>query len=164
MTPPVRMFTVSRAARNRHLLYGSEQAAGLQLSGWQARAQAWVASDHYEVERSGVIRRRAIARRTGDDQPLVSLGRQSCIVPIGAAGVWKVRAGWRGYHAALRVDGLGEILLRTTSQGRLDVSVRGQWPERDLVILTAAFALLVRRRDDAAAAGSTAVTIVTTSG
>lgn len=164
MTQPVRTFTVSRTARNRYLLYGSEQAASLQLSGWQSRAQAWVASDHYEMERSGVICRHTIARRHGKDQTLVSLGRQSSIVPIGAASVWTMRAGWRGYHAQLRVDGLGEILLHTASQGRLDVSVSGQWPERDLVILTAAFALVVRHREDAATAGATAVTIATTSG
>jgi len=59
------------------------------------------------------------------------------------------QAGWRPGHRGgeLTRDG-GRIRLQipTLSRGQVPVDVKGDWPDLDLVVLTAFFALMTRRR------------------
>jgi hypothetical protein len=147
-------LSLSRERGNRYLLLGSTQPAGFDLSSWRSRAQAWVASQPYQLTMSGVLNRTADARRAEGEHPIVRIGRKSCVLPTTGAVTWTVHSRWRGYEATLQSAGRDEIEVRL---GRrkwqpIDIEVRGNWPARDLVVLTAAFALLVRRRDDDSAA------------
>jgi len=155
-------LTLSREHGNRYLLLGSRQPAGFDLSSWGSRAQAWVAAQPYQLTMSGVLNRTADARRAEGEHPIVRIGRKSCVLPTIGAGRWTVRSRWREYEATLQAQGLDEIVVRL---GRrkwqpIDIEVRGTWPARDLVVLTAAFALLARRRDDDSAAGGAAAAVV----
>jgi hypothetical protein len=84
------------------------------------------------------------------DQPLVRLDPVAALVP-GAeldAG-WVITRNRRAYHGTLTRDGQTMRLRMPALSGRrIDVEVTGDWEQRDLVVLTACFALLARRRRD----------------
>lgn len=159
--PEGKTLTLTRGARNTYVLHGGAQPAILELSSWRSRAQASVAGQSYELTMSGFLDRAACARRPGQEQPIIRIGRKSCVLPAAGACEWRMRGRWRGYEATLRVEELGEIDVYVSRRNRSDVvaQVHGNWPARDLIVLTAAFALLVRRRDDASASAAGAATI-----
>ena len=154
-------LTLTRTARNTYVLPGSAQPAVLTLSSWRSKADATIAGTPYELTMSGLLDRAATARRPGHDEPIMRIGRKSCVLPSGHSAVWKVKRGWHGYNATLRADGLGEISLHLGRRARSDIvaEVAAEWPERDLVVLTAAFALLIRRRDDSRSSDAGAATV-----
>lgn len=148
-------LTLTRTARDTYVLHGSGQSADLTVSSWRSKADATVAGTPYELSMSGLLARAATARRPGYEEPIMRIGRTSCVLPSAHGAVWKVRRGWRGYDARLLADDLGEISLHLGRGARSDIvaEVAGEWPERDLIVLTAAFALLIRRRNDSRSDG-----------
>jgi len=158
-------LTLTRGSWDNYVLRGAAQPASLKLSSWRSRAIARVGDESYELSMSGVIDRGACARRLGQEQPIIRIGRKSCVLPVAGSATWRVRARWSGHDATLRVAELGEIGLHLGRRSRSDLLARvyGQWLERDLTVLTAAFVLLLRRRDDTASGAAGAMIAATAS-
>jgi hypothetical protein len=156
-------LTVVQKAANLYVMDG----AVLTISSWRAKGQANIADHPYDLAMTGLFDRRACASAPGGKQPTIILGRKGCVLPSAADGTWRVKGRFGAYHAMLRVAGVGEIELHLGRRRRspVEVVVHGQWPMRDLIVVTAAFALLVRRRDDdATSAGAAVATITATTG
>ncbi len=116
---------------------------------------------------SGLLDRGVSALRPGDSDPVVCVARKTCVLPAGRECAWKIRARWRGdSDGMLRSVELGQIDLHLGRRRKSDIvaEVQGTWPERDLLVLTAAFALLSRRRGDAASSAGAAASIAGSAG
>jgi hypothetical protein len=92
--------------------------------------------------------RRVIASDGG--HPMVLLDRNGALVPgTGGAAQWTIRRRWKAYQGILtRADASITLRLAPLSGRRCEVEACGDWKQRDLVVLTACFALLARRRRD----------------
>jgi hypothetical protein len=114
--------------------------------GWTVR-RAEIRTD----DGSWQVRRRGWRQVTaGDrDQPLVRL-EPATLVPGAELDVgWVITRNRRAYHGTLTRDGQTmRLRMPALSARRFDVEVTGDWEQRDLVVLTACFALLARRRRD----------------
>jgi hypothetical protein len=86
------------------------------------------------------------------DRPLVRLSRAASVVPgpeLDAS--WVITRNLRAYKATLTRGGETMVIrLPALSGRRLAIELAGDWERRDLVVLTACFALLARRRRDIA--------------
>jgi hypothetical protein len=155
---------LSRRRRGEYVLSGGTEPARLSLSGC-SRGQIEVGRRQYKVVTSGLWDRGVSVVPSGGTQPVVRLARKTRLLPVPGANSWRIRSGWLGYEATLRVQGVGEINLYLShrSSSPVTVVVRGAWPERDLIVLAAAFAILRRRRDDVYAAGGATAAVVTAS-
>jgi hypothetical protein len=144
------------AERGGYVLSGADvrDPTTLTVASWRSRADANVRGVSYELVLSGLRDRGVSTMRHGTHEPVVRLGKV-CVVPGAVAASWKVRTHWRGYRAELDAGGLGRISARLGWRGSsaVGVEVRGSFPDRDLLALTVAFALLRRRRDDGSAGG-----------
>jgi hypothetical protein len=76
--------------------------------------------------------------------PAVRLHPERSHVP-GPGGAVRWRPGHRGCRLT-REGGSIDLRVRAFSRGPIRVDVTGTWPELDLVVLTAVFALMTRRR------------------
>ena len=86
------------------------------------------------------------------DAPLVRLSRAASVVPGPEPDArWVITRNLRAYHGTL-TRGSETIVIRlpALSGRRFDVELTGNWERRNLVVLTACFALLARRRRDIA--------------
>lgn len=92
--------------------------------------------------------RRVIASNGND--PLVVLDRDGTLTPgTGTSARWTIRRRWKVYEGTLsRADASITLRLTPLTGRRCAVRVVGDWEQRDLVVLTACFALLARRRRD----------------
>ena len=92
--------------------------------------------------------RRVIASNGND--PLVVLDRDGTLLPgTGTSARWTIRRRWKTYEGTLsRPDASITLQLTPLTGRRCDVNVDGHWEQRDLIVLTACFALLARRRRD----------------
>jgi hypothetical protein len=159
-------MTLAKHRGRVYTLQGSTQPAFMTMSGWRSRADATVGTEDYEFCMVGLFSRSACAYSPGQRSPVLRIGRRNCFLPVPGEADWFVKRRLLGYEATLRADQIGEINLRLGRGTGKDIlaTVYGQWPARDLVVLTAAFALLIRRRDDNSASGGSAAVIATTAG
>ena len=156
-------LVLRRIERGRYVLEGSDTPAELRMSGWRSRGQAIVGGHSYSLQRTGFFSRGVSAFDASGEQRL-RLARKDPLVPPLPDCTWKVRARLRGYQAKLESPSIGSMAFRVGHGGRSDVVVQviGSWPQRDLIVLTGAFAVLLRRRQDTeAAAGAAASTAAT---
>ncbi|MFB9441891.1 hypothetical protein Dvina_31395 [Dactylosporangium vinaceum] len=99
------------------------------------------------VESPGLRRRAAWAGP--EREPLVRLDPERAAIP-GLGGVrWAASRDRGHFYGVLTADGVHVgITMPAGGRGPLLVEAEGDWPGRDLAVLTAAFALLARRRAD----------------
>lgn len=86
------------------------------------------------------------------DEPLVRLSRAASAVPGPEPDArWVITRNLRTYQGTL-TRGRETIVIRlpALSECRFAIELTGDWERRDLVVLTACFALLARRRRDIA--------------
>jgi hypothetical protein len=91
--------------------------------------------------------------RTGeDDQPLVTLSGAASVVPGPAPDAhWSIMRNRRAYTGTLiRNDETIVIRAPALSGRQFAIELTGDWEQRDVVVLTACFALLARRQRDLA--------------
>jgi hypothetical protein len=160
-------LTLSRRRRHEYVLGGGgTEPARLSLARGCSRARIEVGDKQYDVVVSGLWDRGVSAVASGGAEPVVRIARKTRLLPVSGTSSWRIRAHWVGYEAILRVDGVGEITVYVShrSSSPITVVVRGRWPERDLIVLTAAFAILQRRRDDAGAAAAGGAAAVVAAG
>jgi hypothetical protein len=159
MTLPTQQLVLSRIARGRYLLEDSGTPVELRMSGWRARGEAIIGHDVYRLQRTGLLDRGVSAVGPTGDQ-VVRLARKSTFVPPLLDCTWKIRSRLRGYEATLHSPHVGSIAFGLGYRGRSGVTAQivGSWPQRDLIVLAGAFAVLLRRRDDTEAGASVATT------
>jgi hypothetical protein len=159
-------LTLSRRRRHEYVLGGGTEPARLSLARGCSRARIEVGDKQYDVVVSGLWDRGVSAVASGGAEPVVRIARKTRLLPVSGTSSWRIRAHWVGYEAILRVDGVGDITVYVShrSSSPITVVVRGRWPERDLIVLTAAFAILQRRRDDAGAAAAGGAAAVVAAG
>ncbi|MFZ1994497.1 MAG: hypothetical protein WAU75_10325 [Solirubrobacteraceae bacterium] len=147
---PVSAMTVTRVARREYQLRDEDGrlCASLRV-GWPVR-RGEISIGHETVS----VRRSAWGQvRAGDgDQPLVRLSRTTSVLPGGEQDArWAITRTLRAYTGTLtRGDETMVIHLPALSGRPLSIDITGDWQRRDLVVLTACFALLARRRRDIA--------------
>jgi hypothetical protein len=148
---PVTPLTVTRRAAGREYQLTGEDGrvcASLRV-GWPVRrGEISIAHDTISVRRrlGGQV-------RAGDgDQSLVRLARTASVVPGPEPDAsWAISRNRGGYTGTLiRGGATMAIRLSGLSARRFAVELTGDWERRDLVLLTACFALLARRRRDLA--------------
>ena len=67
----------------------------------------------------------------------------------GSDARWAIGRRWKAYEGTLTRDGTSITLRLAPFSGQhCEVKVNGHWAQRDLVVLTATFALLARSRRD----------------
>jgi len=124
---------------------------GRELGTLRAPTNAGQGAIQTEHDRTAVSRygsRRVTAGNEND--PIVVLDRDHTHL-AGTRGLarWTIRRRWKAYEGVLsRPDASITLRLTPFTGRRCDVEVNGHWDQRDLVVLTACFALLVRRRRD----------------
>ena len=92
------------------------------------------------------IRRRVIWAGA-EGAPLVRLEVPTAILPGRRDARWEIGRDRHRYLATLATaDATIRLTLPAGGRGPAQIETSGEWPERDLVILTAAFAVLARRR------------------
>jgi hypothetical protein len=116
-------------------------AATLSTRGSMRRGTLHTAAGDFAVEPTD--RRRCGVTARVEGRPVVVLRPDGCRLP-GPGGV----ARWSlGRHSATLTRGADRIEVRAGWPGRpLRVEVTGEWPEPELVVLTACFAVLTSRR------------------
>jgi hypothetical protein len=96
--------------------------------------------------RSRGFRRRSVS--AGDEHvPLIQLDSQGASLPGAGHTTWEVSRNRREYFGTL-TTGAGSMRLTFPAHGPGRIETTGNWPQPDLAILTASFALLARRRGD----------------
>ena len=147
---PVTALNVTRAARREYQLSDEDGrlCASLRV-GWAVR-RGEISDEH---DTMSVRRSRWGQVSAGEgDQPLVRLLRATSVVPgPDPDASWAITRDRRAYTGTLtRGDEKMVISLPALSGRRLSIELAGDWHRRDLVVLTACFALLARRRRDIA--------------
>lgn len=125
----------------------SERRCAFLRVGWTVRrAEIRTGDGSWRVRRRGWRQVSAGDR----DRPLVRLDPVAALVPGAELGVgWLITWNRRAYQGALTRNGeTMRLRMPALSGRRFDVEVTGDWEQRDLVVLTACFALLARRRRD----------------
>jgi len=142
-------LTVTReGARGKYLLRDDHrnERASLQV-GWPVRrGELRTDAGTWTVRRHG-WRRVTVG---DDDRPIVRLDHDAAMMPgLPDGGRWGITRTGRTYQGTL-THGSQAMLLRlnAASGRRCAVEVTGDWQQRDLVVLTACFAVLARRRRD----------------
>ncbi len=147
---PVTALTVTRATGREYQLTDERGRVCASLRvGWAARrGEISNEQDSWPVLRHGW---RQVTAGEGDE-PLVRLSRAASVVPGPEPDArWVITRNLRAYHGTLtRGSETIVILLPALSGRRFDIELTGNWERRDLVVLTACFALLARRRRDVA--------------
>jgi hypothetical protein len=147
---PMTALTVTRAARREYQLTDQDgrPCASLRV-GWPVRR------GEIAIERDTTPVRRHVGGQViaGDvDRPLVRLSRAASAVPgpeLDAS--WVITRNLRAYKGTLTRGGEAMVIRVPALSGRrLAIDLTGDWERRDLVVLTACFALLARRRRDIA--------------
>ena len=147
---PLTALTVTRAAGREYQLTDEHgRVCACLRVGWPARrGEISIEPDSWPVHRH--VRGQVTA---GDsDEPLVRLSRAQSVVPGPEPDTnWVITRNLRTYYATLtRASANIEIDLPALSGRRFAIKLTGDWERRDLVLLTACFALLARRRRDIA--------------
>jgi hypothetical protein len=146
----VTTLAVTPAARREHQLTDERGCLRASLSvSWSVR-RGKISTEHDTTSVRRLIRGRVIA---GDgDQPVVCLSRAASIVPgPDADASWVITRNLRAYKGTLTRGGDSMVIALPALSGcRLAIAVTGGWERRDLVVLTACFALLARLRRDVA--------------
>jgi hypothetical protein len=160
--PDETTLIVTRRQRNEYTLSGGSEPALLSLTHCSRGGRIQVGRRQYDLVVSGLWDRGISVVAPGSAEPVVRIARKTRLLPVPGTSSWQIRPSWVGYDATLGVDGVGEITLYVgyRSSSPVTVVVRGRWPERDLIVLAAAFAILRRRRDDASAAGGATAAVV----
>ncbi|GIH06089.1 hypothetical protein Rhe02_41560 [Rhizocola hellebori] len=117
-------------------------AAALRTGWTWRRAQIRVGERIWAVEPTG--RHRIGVTAHAGNSPAVRLHPQQSHVP-GPGGP----VSWRCWHRGAeltRDDGRIRLEISAFARGPVRVDVTGDWPDLDLVVLTAVFALMTRRR------------------
>jgi hypothetical protein len=148
--PPVTALTVTRATGGEYRL--TDEHGGVCASlrvGWPVRR------GEISIEQdSWPLRRHVWGQVTAGecDEPLVRLTRAASVVPGPEPDArWVITRNLRAYHGTLtRGSETIAIHLPALSGRRFAIEITGEWERRDLVVLTACFALLARRRRDTA--------------
>ncbi|MEV0569256.1 hypothetical protein [Dactylosporangium sp. NPDC050588] len=97
---------------------------------------------------SGGLRRRS-ACAGDEDAPVLRLDPDGSVVPGLPGARWEVTRDRSRFTGTLSAAGVSVVVtVPAGGNGPLDADVRGDVPGWDLVVLTAAFALLARRRAD----------------
>ncbi|UWP79227.1 hypothetical protein Dfulv_29135 [Dactylosporangium fulvum] len=141
--------TITRDGRGSYVLVGEDGAAlgTLTVDRRLRHGTAVTKAGTVPVHSSGLRRRAAWA---GDEQvPLLRLEPPDAAVPGLTGGRWETSRDRQRYFGTLTGDGV-RVHLTAPAGGRgpLLVEADGDWAGRDLVVLTAAFALLARRHAD----------------
>ncbi len=131
----------ARFVQRRHSLF-TFGAATLRTGWTWRRAQIHIAERIWTV--GPTDRHRIGVTAHAGDSPAVRLHPQQSHVP-GPGGPARWRPGHRGGELT-RDDGLIRLQIPALSRGPVRVDVKGDWPDLDLVVLTAFFALMTRRR------------------
>ena len=147
---PVTALTVTRATGREYQLTDERGRVCASLRvGWPARRG--VISNEQD---SWPVRRHGWAQVTAGegDEPLVRLSRARSVVPgPGPDASWVITRNLRAYHGTLTRGSETIVIHLPALSGRpFDIELTGDWERRDLVVLTACFALLARRRRDIA--------------
>jgi hypothetical protein len=145
----VTALTVTPAARREYQL--TEEDGCLRASmrvGWALRrGQIAIEQDTTSVRRH--VRGRVIAGE--GDHPLVCLSPAASVVPgpeLDAS--WVITRSLRAYTGTLTRGANRMVIILPALSGGLAIELTGDWERRELVVLTACFALLARRRRDIA--------------
>lgn len=141
-------LAITREARGTYVLTDQQ---GRKLA--VLRAPTNVGEGDIQTEHGTTVVRRYGWRRviaSNGNDPLVVLDRDGTLLPgTGTGARWTIRRRWKTYEGSLSRPGASITLRLTPLTGRrCDVNVNGDWEQRDLVVLTACFALLARRRLD----------------
>ena len=161
MTSGPQVLELVRHSPGVYRLSGASVPVVLQVSSWRSSATATVGGAEFALRTSGFLDRATTATPVDGVDPLVRLARKDCLVPGASAARWRTRMRMRGYASELSASE-GRTMALEVGHGRrnaVSITVSGDWPDRDLVVLTAAFGLLMRRRDDESTAGGTAATV-----
>jgi hypothetical protein len=147
---PVTALTVTRATGREYQLTDEHGSVCASLRvGWAARrGEITIEQDSWPVRRHA----RGQVRAGEGDEPLVRLSRAASVVPGPEPDAsWVITRNLRAYHGTL-TRGSETIVIRlpALSGRRFAIDLTGDWERRDLVVLTACFALLARRRRDIA--------------
>lgn len=155
----VRLMFV-RNSRGVYQLAGTPALVELRLSGWRSSATATVDGEGYVLRMHGLFDRGPDVYRAIGNQQVLSLRRRSLDMNGVHPALWRVRMRLRGYEAHLDVPGMGSVAVRMGFGGKsaIEVDADGDWPHRDLVVVTAAFAVIMRRREDSGASGAVVAT------
>jgi hypothetical protein len=146
----VTALTVTRATRQEYQLTGEHGCVCASLRvGWPVRrGEISIEQDSWPV------RRHVWGQVTAGegDGPLVRLSRAASVVPGPEADArWEITRTLRAYQGTLtRGSETIVIHLPALSGRRFAIELTGGWERRELVVLTACFALLARRRRDIA--------------
>lgn len=138
-------MTLQRTGRRRYVL---SDAAGrtrgeLRLGRGCRAGTGQTGEGSWQVNSGG---RRCARITAGDD---LRLEPSSALLPGGAQARWEVGQSFRAYHATLRGSpGTLTVRLPKRMRGAAEIEATGEWPHRDLLALTAAFALISRRQRD----------------
>jgi hypothetical protein len=163
--PDETTLTLTRRG-DEYLLAGSTVPARLIADRGCSSGRLEVGHKQYDVVLSGLRNRAVSVVPSGGTEAVVTLSSKTPLLPVSGPSTWRIQPRLAGYDATLHADGVGEISLHVghRSSAAVEVVVRGHWPERDLIVLAAAFALLRRRRVDVSAAAGGTAAVVTTSG
>jgi hypothetical protein len=144
----VTALTVTPAARREYQLTEDGRLRASLRVGWPVR-RGEITTEHDTTSVRRHIRGRVIAGE--GDQPLVCLSPAASIVPgpeLDAS--WVITRSLRAYKGTLTRGSDTMVIALPALSGRLAIELTGDWERRDLVVLTACFALLARRRRDMA--------------
>jgi hypothetical protein len=143
------VVTLSRIGAGLYVMSGSPVPVELRMSRWRSRGDATVGGRRYELRRAGILDRR-VCVLDQDGAEVLGLSRRNANVPGLPGCEWRVRSRWRGYEGRISCSGTVEMVARTGYSGRSNVTaeIAGTVPNRDLVVVAVAFALLLRRRED----------------
>jgi hypothetical protein len=142
-------LTVTAAARREYQL--TEENGWLRASlrvGWAVR-RGRIVIEHDTTSVRRHIWGRVIA---GEGvHPVVCLSAAASIVPGPEQDAsWVITRNLRAYKGTLTRGGDTIVIVLPALSGGLAIELTGDWERRDLVVLTACFALLARRRRDIA--------------
>jgi hypothetical protein len=147
---PITALTVTRAPGREYRLTDEHGRVSASLRvGWPVR-RGEISIDH---NTTAVHRHLGGRVSAGEgDQPHVRLSRAASVVPGPEPDAhWRITRNLRTYHATLtRGNETIAIHVPILSGRRFAIELTGDWEHRDLVVLTACFALLARRRRDIA--------------
>lgn len=143
-------LTLSRdGGRGSYTLVGEDGAArgSLAVDRRLRHGAAVTAAGSVAVHSSG--RRRHLTCAGDERAPVLRLDPPAATVPGLGAARWDVGRDRRQYVGALTADGVSvRLTVPAGGHGPVQIEAEGDWPGRDLLVLTAAFALLARRRSD----------------
>lgn len=145
---PTAALAVTRAAREEYRL--TDQDGRLRASlrvGWLLRRGEISIDDD-----TTSVRRHVGGKVTAGegDRPLVRLSRTRSLIPgYESEASWVISRNLRAYQGTLtQGEHTMVTCLPTRSGHRFAIHLTGDWERRELVVLTACFALLARRRRD----------------